>query len=442
MALGIPLVIAFQLWVRRRPLRDLWVREGDAFRLDRRGRRIAALLVAYPLIATAIFLVQGQWLNGMMAACAVPGAFAAAYAVRRQDTRTWHPALRAALLATVIGLGWMVALIVPAMDADVSSAPGLVVRGLHSLLLYFPVAFVLEEVAFRGAVDAHVHHPGESWGWLSAVYVSVLWALWHIPIDIGSEPMTDLLIGLVLIHVSIGVPLSLAWRRSGNLVLPAAAHTVVDAVRQPSIASQIEARGIRDERVVEALRHVPRHLFVAPAARDEAYDDRPLPIGSGQTISQPYMVAIMTATLGVEPSDRVLEIGTGSGYQTAILARLAREVISIERHEALAERAAATMKELGITNVEIVTGDGSRGYAATQPYDRILVTAGAPAVPDSLKAQLSDGGRLVIPVGPGRFQHLILVERNGAAFTETEGEGCVFVPLIGAEGWPDWDSSV
>lgn len=231
MALGIPLVIAFQLWVRRRPLRDVWVRDGDAFHLDRRGRRIAALLVAYPLIATAIFLVQGQWLNATMAACAVPGAFAAAYAIRRQDTRTWHPALRAALLATAIGLGWMVALIVPAMNADASSAPGLVVRGLHSLLLYFPVAFVLEEVAFRGAVDAHVHHPGESWGWLSAVYVSVLWALWHIPIDIGSEPMTDLLIGLVLIHVSIGVPLSLAWRRSGNLVLPAAVHTLIDAVR-------------------------------------------------------------------------------------------------------------------------------------------------------------------------------------------------------------------
>jgi protein-L-isoaspartate(D-aspartate) O-methyltransferase len=214
------------------------------------------------------------------------------------------------------------------------------------------------------------------------------------------------------------------------------------AARERMVASQIEARGIRDQRVVEALRHVPRHLFVAPAARDEAYDDRPLPIGSGQTISQPYMVAIMTATLGVEPTDRVLEIGTGSGYQTAILARLAREVVSIERHEALADGAAATMKELGITNVEIVTGDGSRGYPPAQPYDRILVTAGAPAVPDSLQAQLADGGRLVIPVGPGRFQHLILVQRTGMAFTRAQGEGCVFVPLIGAEGWPDWDSSV
>ena len=214
------------------------------------------------------------------------------------------------------------------------------------------------------------------------------------------------------------------------------------AARERMVASQIEARGVRDNRVLEALRHVPRHLFVALAAQDEAYDDRPLPIGSGQTISQPYMVAIMTATLGVEPDDRVLEIGTGSGYQTAILARLAREVISIERHEVLADRAAATMKELGITNVEVVTGDGSRGYPPAQPYDRILVTAGAPAVPDSLKAQLADGGRLVIPVGPGRFQRLIVVERNGVEFTKSEGEGCVFVPLIGAEGWREQDSSI
>jgi membrane protease YdiL (CAAX protease family) len=229
-AMGIPFVIAFQLLVRRRPLRDLWVRDGDPFRLDRRGRRIAMVLVAYPLIAMAIFLVQDQGLNALMAGCAVPGAFAAAYAIRRQDTRTWHPALRAALLATVIGLGWMVALIVPAIDHD-ASVLGMVARGLHSLLLYLPVAFVLEEVAFRGAVDAHVHHPGESWGWLSAVYVSVLWALWHVPIDIGSEPLTDLVIGLLLIHVSIGVPLSYAWRRSGNLALPAAVHAVIDAVR-------------------------------------------------------------------------------------------------------------------------------------------------------------------------------------------------------------------
>jgi protein-L-isoaspartate(D-aspartate) O-methyltransferase len=213
------------------------------------------------------------------------------------------------------------------------------------------------------------------------------------------------------------------------------------AARERMVASQIVARGIRDARVIEALRQVPRHLFVGPSAQGEAYDDRPLPIGSGQTISQPYMVAIMTATLAVQADNRVLEIGTGSGYQTAILARLAREVISIERHEVLAIQAAATMKELGIANVDVVTGDGSRGYPPAQPYDRILVTAGAPAIPESLKAQLGDGGRLVIPVGPPGCQRLLLIQRTGTTFTKSEGEGCVFVPLIGAEGWPEPDSS-
>jgi membrane protease YdiL (CAAX protease family) len=229
-ALGIPLVIAFQLAVRRRPLRDLWVRDGDAFGLDRRGRRIATVLVAYPLIATAIFAAQGQWLNGAMAVFAVPGACAAAYAIRRQDTRSWHPALRAAVLATVIGLGWMVAVLVPVVQAD-ASVLGMAARGLHSLLLYLPVAFVLEEVAFRGLVDAHIHRPEESWGSASALFVSVLWALWHLPMDIGSEPLADLVVGLLLVHVSIGVPLTYVWRRSGNLTLPAAVHAVIDAVR-------------------------------------------------------------------------------------------------------------------------------------------------------------------------------------------------------------------
>ena len=186
-ALGIPLVIAFQLWVRRRPLRDLWVRDGDAFALDRRGRSIAVVLAAYPVIALALFGVQGQWLNALMALCCLPGAVAAGYAIRRQDTRTWHPALRAAVLAAVIGVGWMVALIVPEMSGDVSPLQ-LVARGLHSLLLYLPAGFVLEEVSFRGAVDAHVHHPGERFGWLTAVYVSALWAVWHVPVDLGTQP--------------------------------------------------------------------------------------------------------------------------------------------------------------------------------------------------------------------------------------------------------------
>ncbi len=185
------------------------------------------------------------------------------------------------------------------------------------------------------------------------------------------------------------------------------------------------------------MRDVPRHLFVPEAVARDAYEDRPLPIGEGQTISQPYMVAAMTAALAPGPADRVLEVGTGSGYQAAILARLARSVVTIERHPALAARARAAMDALGITNVRVVVGDGSNGYPDEAPYDRILVTAGAPAVPESLKDQLADGGRLVIPVGSEGLQHLIVVERQGAAFATVEGEGCVFVPLIGQHGWPE-----
>jgi protein-L-isoaspartate(D-aspartate) O-methyltransferase len=202
------------------------------------------------------------------------------------------------------------------------------------------------------------------------------------------------------------------------------------------VTSQIVARGVADPRVLAAMREVPRHRFLPEAMARDAYEDRPLPIGEGQTISQPYMVAAMTAALAPGPTDHVLEVGTGSGYQAAILARLAGSVVSIERHPALAERAAATMDALGISNVRVVVGDGSTGYAAEAPYDRILVTAGAPAIPESLKAQLADGGRLVIPVGPEGLQHVLVVERRGPLFSTTEGEGCVFVPLIGQHGWP------
>ena len=203
------------------------------------------------------------------------------------------------------------------------------------------------------------------------------------------------------------------------------------------VTTQIAGRGVKDARVLAALREVPRHVFVPESVRREAYDDRPLPIGEGQTISQPYIVAAMTATLAPAPTDRVLEIGTGSGYQTAILARLARSVVSVERHASLAARASETFALLGIANVHVVVGDGSSGYPQEGPYDGILVTAGAPAVPEVLRAQLADGGRLVIPVGSEGFQRLILVERHGATFTDQEGEGCVFVPLIGQHGWPE-----
>jgi protein-L-isoaspartate(D-aspartate) O-methyltransferase len=168
----------------------------------------------------------------------------------------------------------------------------------------------------------------------------------------------------------------------------------------------------------------------------DAYADRPLPIGEGQTISQPYMVAAMSAALAPASTDRVLEVGTGSGYQAAILARLARSVVTIERHPSLAARAETTLSALGILNVRVVLGDGSNGYPGEAPYDRILVTAAAPAVPEPLKSQLADGGRLVMPVGPETLQRLMRIDRHGEHYAELEGEGCVFVPLIGKHGWP------
>jgi protein-L-isoaspartate(D-aspartate) O-methyltransferase len=203
------------------------------------------------------------------------------------------------------------------------------------------------------------------------------------------------------------------------------------------VETQIAARGVRDPRVLDAMRAVARHRFVPDAARHEAYEDRPLAIGEGQTISQPYMVAVMTASLDPRPDDRVLEIGTGSGYQTSILATLARQVVSIERHDSLARRADAIIAELGLENVRILVGDGTEGYPPDAPYDRILVTAGAPVVPDTLKDQLADGGRLVIPVGPPGVQRLLIIDREGSQFHERHGDACSFVPLIGRFGWPE-----
>jgi protein-L-isoaspartate(D-aspartate) O-methyltransferase len=207
------------------------------------------------------------------------------------------------------------------------------------------------------------------------------------------------------------------------------------AARLAMVEAQIAGRGVRDARVLAAMREVPRHQFVSHDRRAEAYDDRPVPIGEGQTISQPYMVALMTATLAPGETDRVLEIGTGSGYQTAILARLSGSVISIERLASLAREAAARLHELGLDNVQIIVGDGTEGWPSGGPFDRILVTAGAPAVPETLCAQLAERGRLVIPVGPPGFQRLTIVERHGDRLDTREGEACTFVPLIGRHGW-------
>jgi protein-L-isoaspartate(D-aspartate) O-methyltransferase len=207
------------------------------------------------------------------------------------------------------------------------------------------------------------------------------------------------------------------------------------ARREAMVRSQIERRGVSDARVVAAMRAIPREVFVPAHLAESAYDDRALPIGSEQTISQPYMVAVMTQALRLTPESRVLEVGTGSGYQAAVLSQLAREVTTMERRPELAEQARERLADLGCTNVRVVVGDGSAGHAERAPYDAILVTAGAPRVPAPLTAQLADGGRLVIPVGTAREQDLVTIERHADELTQTSGEPCVFVPLVGRFGW-------
>jgi protein-L-isoaspartate(D-aspartate) O-methyltransferase len=200
---------------------------------------------------------------------------------------------------------------------------------------------------------------------------------------------------------------------------------------------QIRKRGVRDARVLDAMEKVPRHRFVPQDSCEYAYDDSPLSIGKGQTISQPYMVAVMTESAAPEPDDIVLEVGTGSGYQTAILAELVREVYSIERIPELAERAKGLLGGLGYENVSIRLGDGSEGWSEKAPFDAILVTAGAPDIPGPLVEQLSVGGRLVIPIGSAHHQTLYTVKKDRKRIWKEEGTGCVFVPLIGTFAWEE-----
>lgn len=203
------------------------------------------------------------------------------------------------------------------------------------------------------------------------------------------------------------------------------------------VTGDIETRGVRDPRVLAAMRAVPRHRFVPADLADQAYTDEPLPIGHGQTISQPYVVALMTEALQLQPTDRVLEIGTGSGYAAAVLSHIASEVWTIERLPELAEHAKQVLDELGIGNVHVEIGDGTLGWPSAAPYDAIVVTAGGPSVPPALTAQLADGGRLVIPVGPtARSQSLVRVTRRGADLQQEDLGGVRFVPLVGAQGWP------
>ncbi len=206
-------------------------------------------------------------------------------------------------------------------------------------------------------------------------------------------------------------------------------------MRERMVEEQIAGRGITDPRVLEAMRSIPRHEFVKEQTT-EAYEDRPLPIGNGQTISQPYMVAWMTDVLDLETDHTVLEIGTGSGYQTAILAHIADRVYTVERHDSLTEEARKTLDRLEIQNVEYRVGDGTLGWPEHAPYDRIMVTAGAPSVPGPLKNQLSkQNGKLVIPVGESSGQVLTRVLRDGESFEREKLGNCVFVQLIGEEGW-------
>jgi len=198
---------------------------------------------------------------------------------------------------------------------------------------------------------------------------------------------------------------------------------------------QIEARGIDDRNVLLQMRAIPRHLFIPQELRRASYQDRPLPIGEGQTISQPYIVAFMTSLLALKPTDTVLEIGTGSGYQAAILAGIVRRVISVERLPEIARKAEFLLKSLGIHNVRFVTGDGTLGYPDEGPYDGIIVTAASPDVPEPLKAQLAEGGRLVIPVGTRDLQQLVRVTRKGTVYPQETFGGVVFVPLLGRFGW-------
>ena len=207
--------------------------------------------------------------------------------------------------------------------------------------------------------------------------------------------------------------------------------------RQEMVEMQIRRRHITDSRVLECLERVPRHEFVPAEFRDRAYEDAPLPIGEGQTISQPYIVAAMTAALRLQGDERVLEIGTGLGYQAAVLACLAREVFTVEFRAALATEAAARLTRLGYKNAHVHCGDGTLGLLEFTPYDAILVAAAAPSVPAPLLALLAEGGRMVVPVGDVENQDLQMIERDRGTFRTIMLEPCRFVPLLGAHGWKE-----
>jgi protein-L-isoaspartate(D-aspartate) O-methyltransferase len=214
-----------------------------------------------------------------------------------------------------------------------------------------------------------------------------------------------------------------------------------EEARREMVGRQIRARGIHSLPVLDAMASVPRHLFVPPGHVAEAYTDSPLAIGAGQTISQPYMVAAMADALLLNGTEKVLEVGGGSGYQAAVLSLLAREVIAVESQSVLADAALERLTHLGYRNVRIETGDGSIGWIADAPYDAILVTAGAPAIPPPLIEQLAEGGRLVIPIGPAEQQELVRVVKRDGCVSKESLLACRFVPLVGRHGWSSGNDS-
>ncbi len=207
--------------------------------------------------------------------------------------------------------------------------------------------------------------------------------------------------------------------------------------RRDMVRHQLMSRGITDQRVIDVMRIIPREIFLPDEHRHLAYEDRAVPIGLDQTMSQPYIVARMTELIAVDSSHRILEIGTGSGYQTAILASLAAQVISIERHENLLECAKKNLTRLQLDNIKFILSDGSLGLPTHAPFHRILVTAAGPAIPHALSDQLADGGRLVMPVGDMKEQTLHCVQRHGQQLHHTRSIRCRFVKLIGQQGWPE-----
>ena len=207
--------------------------------------------------------------------------------------------------------------------------------------------------------------------------------------------------------------------------------------RERMVKNQLMARSIRDERVLQAMGKIPRHLFIQEALAGEAYNDHPVPIGEKQTISQPYIVALMTEALELKGSENTLEIGTGSGYQTAILAELSSRVFTIERIKSLLVKARKLLAKLGYNNILFKAFDGTLGWKDYAPFDAIMVTAGAPNVPEPLKEQLADNGRMIIPVGDRYTQELIKITRKGESFEQESLGGCRFVNLIGVHGWKE-----